>query len=135
MMRIGLILAGILISGVTQAQLEAPASRGAIAKNGTVVSFTTDLAEGELVFTKTFTNPGAGGAALLTYTITQKLYNNGNPVGVQLNRQSFDNYFKTTAKLSAAYTRVIKHAQSRNISFDTDQGWADLITYYNDSTQ
>jgi len=129
-MRSCFIVVFVLFSCVLRAQTEASTATK-VAKNAVIISFATDLAEGELVFTKTFSNTASG--AVLSYTIIQKSYNNGKAVEVQLNRSSFDVYFKTTAKLIAAYTQVIKYAQDKNVSFTDEKGWAALITYYDDS--
>ena len=127
-MRIYFIVTCVLFSSVLHAQTTTSTTK--VAKDAVLISFAADLAEGELVFTRTFTNSGSG---ILSYTITQKSYNNGKTVAVQLSRPSFDTYFKTTAKLSDAYPQMIKYAQDKNISFTDEKGWAALITYYNDS--
>jgi hypothetical protein len=120
----------ILFTGIIHAQK--PVAVKAAPKTLTPSSFGYTLAEGELVFTKTFLDNGTG-LFVPTYTITQKSYNNGRPVNVQMNRQSCENYFKTTPALYAAYKRILKYAQDKNISFEDENGWAALIKNYNSS--
>jgi hypothetical protein len=120
----------ILFTGVIHAQKPVPVK--AAPKTLTPSSFAYNLAEGYLVFTKTFLDNGTG-LFVPTYTITQKSYNNGKPVPVQINRQSFENYFKSTEPLYAAYSRILKYAQDMNISFTDENGWAALLKNYNNS--
>ena len=120
----------ILLTGIIHAQNQVPVK--AALKIVTPSSFGFNLAEGDLVFTKTFLDNGTG-LFVPTYTITQKTYNNGKPVNVQLNRQSFENYFKSITALYAAYNRILKYAQDKNISFTDENGWATLLKNYNNS--
>lgn len=101
-----------------------------VGKYGEVVSFSANLSEGSLTFTKTFLKTSSG-IFQPTYTLLNPAYNNGKPMEVQLNRQAFDMYFKTTTLLSAAYNLMIKRSQDRNLSFNDEKGWTALMEYYN----
>jgi hypothetical protein len=129
-MRKYILLFSILFTGVIHAQT-AVSAKPAL-KTLTPSSFAYNLTEGSLVFTKTFIDNGTG-LFVPTYTITQKLYNNGKPLSVQMTQQSFENYFKTTTVLYAAYNRILKYAQDRNISFTEEKGWTALLKNYNNS--
>jgi hypothetical protein len=120
----------ILFTGIIHAQKPVPVK--AALKTLTPSSYSYNLAEGDLVFTKIFLDNGTG-LFVPTYTITQKMYNNGKPVNVQMNRESFENYFKSTTALYAAYNRILKYAQDKNISFTDENGWAALLKNYNNS--
>ncbi len=124
----------ISIFALTLVKAQAPQKPAAtdIGKYGEVVSFSANLSEGALTFTKTFLKSSSG-IYQPTYTLLNLAYNNGKPMEVQLNRQAFDMYFKTTPLLSAAYDQMIKRAQDRNLSFTGEIGWTALMKYYNTS--
>ena len=101
-----------------------------VSKKGEVVSFSADLSQGSLTFTKIFLK-NSSGIYQPTYTLLNPYYNNGKPIEVQLNRQAFDMYFKTTTALWATYNQMIKRSQDRNLSFTDEKGWTALMEYYN----
>ena len=101
-----------------------------VSKKGEVLSFSANLSQGSLTFTKTFTQ-NSSGIFQASYTLSNPFYNSGKPMEVQLNRQSFDMYFKTTTELWATYNQMIKRAQDKNLAFTDEKGWTALMEYYN----
>ena len=65
------------------------------------------------------------------YTLLNAAYNNGKPLEVNLNKESFDTYFKTTTELSAKLSYVVAYAQEKKLSYNDEKGWKALIDYYN----
>lgn len=97
-----------------------------------VLSFSTNLVEGAIVFTKTFRkNYPSDPIYAAHYTITNVLHNSGKPVEVALNKQGFDTYFTATPLLSASRPRLLAYAEAMKLSFTEEKGWTVLMNYYN----
>ncbi len=97
-----------------------------------VQSFSTNLAEGAIVFTKTFRKNNPSDLIYAAhYTITNVLHNSGKPVEVALNKQGFDTYFTATPLLSASRPRLLAYAEAMKLSFTEEKGWTVLMNYYN----
>ena len=123
-------LAIILFSANTLNAQAPTAAATKISKYGEVISFSADLSQGGLIFRKVF-RQSSSGIYVEAYTLISPAYNNGKPFEIQLNRQSFDAYFKTTPELWAIYSQMIKRSQDRNLSFTDEKGWTALMEYYN----
>ncbi len=103
-------------------------------KTDNVISFSVNLAEGPLVFTKTFRKNNVDiDLYQVHYAIINQLYNRGAPVEVSLSRESFEKYFRSTTKLSTVLPRVITYAENMQIPFTTERGWTVLFTFYNNN--
>ncbi len=97
-----------------------------------VLSFSTNLAEGSIVFTKTFRKNNPSDLIYAThYTITNVLHNSGKTVEVALNKQGFDTYFTATPLLSTSRPRLLAYAEAMKLSFTEEKGWTVLMNYYN----
>lgn len=132
------ILLGLLLTGMTsyaqKKAVNATSQQVKVAKTGEVTGFESNLAEGKLNFTKTYKKDNSGNFAP-TYTIRNNYSsNNGNPVEVTLNKESFDGYFQKNAPgLMQVWSRLVKYARDKKLSFSDEKTWSELINQYNNS--
>jgi len=101
-----------------------------VGKTAEALSFSSNLAEGKLIFTKVFKRDNSN-AFVPSYSLQNPSHNNGQPLEIKLNKENFDTYFKTTQELSSKWTQVVKFAQEKNLSYTEEKGWMSLIGYYN----
>lgn len=121
-----------IISAIFCNSAKAQTANALLTKTDEVVSFAVNLSEGALVFTKTFRKNNIDiDLYQVHYSIINPLYNHGTPVAVSLNRESFEKYFSTTARLSAVMPRIVTYAEAMNIPFTNEKGWTLLLHFYN----
>lgn len=122
----------LIVSAIFCNSVKAQTANAALPKSENVVSFSVDLSEGPLVFTKTFRKNNAGvDLYQVHYAIINPLYNNGAPIEVSLNLESFEKYFSTTARLSAVMPRILIYAEAMHIPFTSEKSWTLLLNFYN----
>lgn len=127
------LLAILLLSTcLVKAQVSTKATT--MAKQGEVISYSSDLSQGKLVFTRVF-RKGNAEMYLTVYTLRNAAYNNGAAIDIKLTREAFDSYFKTTPELSARYNQLIKYAQDQKLSFADEKAWTSIMDFFNDLTQ
>ncbi len=105
-----------------------------MAKQAQVISYSSDLSQGKLVFARVF-RKGNAEMYLTFYTLRNAAYNNGTAIDIKLTREAFDSYFRTTPELSARYNQLIKYAQDQKLSFADEKAWTSLMDFFNDLTQ
>jgi len=127
------LLVTLLLSAcLVKAQV--PTKATTIAKQAEVLSYSSDLSQGKLVFTKVF-RKGNAEMYLTTYTMWNAAYNNGKAIDIKLTKEAFDSYFRTTPELSARYNQLIKYAQDQKLSFADEKAWASLMDFFNELSQ
>ncbi|MEO7531424.1 MAG: hypothetical protein ABIS69_08435 [Sediminibacterium sp.] len=104
------------------------------AKEGTVVSYESNLVAGKLSLTRGY-QQGEGTAFETIYTLVKHndpTFNNRKPVRIGISRKSYDSVFtRGSAELAAKYPVLNKYITDSKISLDNEQGWIALINYYN----
>jgi hypothetical protein len=105
-----------------------------VAKEGTPVSFETNLVPGILTLTKGY-QKGDGDAFETFYTLVKykdPTFNNRKPVRIGLSRKSFDSVFTyVSAEMSAKRVILDRYLAEQKISLDNEKGWIALVRYYN----
>ena len=105
-----------------------------VAKEGTIVSFETNLVAGDLSLTKGY-QKGDGEIAATFYTLVKSrdlTFNNGKPIKIGLSRKSYDSVFtRVSAEVSAKRPVLDKYISEKKISLDSEKGWVDLVRFYN----
>jgi len=121
-----------IVSAIFCNSVKAQTTNAALPKSENVVSFSVNLSEGPLLFTKTFRKNNADvDLYQVHYAIINPLYNNGAPIEVSLNRESFEKYFSTTPRLSAVMPRILIYAEAMKIPFTNEKSWTLLFNFYN----
>ncbi len=105
-----------------------------VAKEGSVVSFETNLVPGDLTLTKGYLK-GDGQIAETFYTLIKSkdpTFNNGKPIKIGLSRKSYDSVFTyVSAEASAKRPILDKYITEQKISLDSEKGWIALVRFYN----
>lgn len=123
-----------IVSAIFCNTVKAQTANTALLKTDNVISFSVYMAEGPLVFTKTFRKNNADiDLYQVHYSIVNAQYNRGAPVEVSLQRESFEKYFRSTTKLSTVLPRIITYAENMQIPFTNERGWTVLFTFYNNN--
>jgi len=121
-----------IVSAIFCNSVKAQTANAALPKSDNVVSFSVNLSEGPLVFTKTFRKNNADvDLYQVHYAIINPLYNNGAPTEVSLSRESLEKYFSTTTRLSAVMPRILIYAEAMHIPFTNEKSWTLLLNFYN----
>jgi hypothetical protein len=114
----------------TQPVVTAPAPT----KEGVLTSFETSLAPGALSLNKVI-EKGDGQSFVTSYTLSKRgdaSFNNGKPLKIQLNKESFEQAFpKTSSEASAKWNSLNKYVTNRKISLTDEKGWIAAVNYYN----
>ncbi len=111
-----------------------PVTAAAPTKEGVLTSFETSLATGTLSLNKVI-EKGDGQSFVTSYTLSKSgdaSFNNGKPLKIQLNKQSFDQAFpKTSSEAAAKWNSLNKYVTNRKISLTDEKGWIAAVNYYN----
>ena len=106
----------------------------AVSKQAGFVSYESVLTDGKLYLSKISSKNSSGGVNTV-YRIQNKSnpgFNAGKPLQITLNKDTFDNYFlRTVPELAPAWPQLVKYAQEKKLSFSEEQGWIDVLNYYN----
>lgn len=121
----------ILLLSACLVKAQVPTRATTIAKQAEVLTYSSYLSQGKLVFTKVF-RKGDTEMYLTSYTMWNAAYNNGKAIDIKLTKEAFDSYFRTTPELSAWYNQLIKYAQDHQLSFTDEKAWTSLMDFFNE---
>lgn len=99
-------------------------------------AFQTSLVQGKLTLNKSLLKNTSGDSFTSLYEVValtdSALLNNGQPVSIQLNPQSFESLFtKTTPTLSAKWAFISKYVKDKKLQLTEESGWVAALGYFN----
>lgn len=129
----------VLIGFLGNAQTAKPAAKAEppiVSKNAVILFFESALVSGKLTLSKVFTRDQETSNSTVSYSISAtsnaSQFNNGKPLDIKLNRDSFDGAFiRSSADIAGKSTQLNRFLQEKNIALTDEKGWISLIHYYN----